>query len=331
MAEQKAKAPLRVTITGAAGQIGYSLIPHVASGNVFGPDQPVILHLLDIERAATALKGVAMEIEDCAYPLVHGIVPTTDLKEGFTGTNVAILVGGMPRQKGQERKDLLAANGPIFKGQGNAINEFADRNCKVIVVANPCNTNCLIAMRHAPSIPPQNFTALTRLDMNRAKGQLALKLKTTTEHIKNVTIWGNHSKTMCPDADHALLGQAPLKDSLDQEWLAKEFVPIVQERGAAVIATRGLSSAMSAAHAVADHLRDWFRGTKPGEYVSMAIVSDGSYGVEKGIIYSFPVTCEAGTYKIVQGLELSEATQAQMKVTEKELVEERDEIISLGL
>jgi len=319
----ESKSPIRVLITGSAGQIGYSLIPLVAGGKIWGENQPVILHLLDIPPAQKALQGVCMEIEDCAYPLVHGIVATTELKEACAGVNVAILVGGIPRGKDMTRGDLLGKNSPIFIGQGKALSEYADKNCKVLVVANPANSNAYVAMMNASNIPKENFTCLTRLDQNRAVGQLALKLKTTPGNVKNAIIWGNHSSTMYPDASIATANGQKVSEQVDEAYLSGEWSKTVQERGAAVIAARGLSSAMSAANAVADHLRDWLVGTKEGEIVSMGVCSDGSYGVTEGLIYSFPVTCKAGAWTIVQGLTLSDAAKAALKATEQELLNEK--------
>lgn len=323
------KSPIRVVVTGAAGQIGYSLLPLICNGEVFGHGQPVILHLLDIEVAQKRLAGVVMELEDCAYPLVHGIIATTDLKVAFEKVHYAFLVGGIPRQAGQERKQLLAANSPIFVGQGKALNDHADPNVKVVVVANPANTNCLVCMRNAPKVPKENFTAMTRLDHNRAKGQLAKKLGVTADAIKKIAIWGNHSKTMYPYVQQGYIGtdeksSTRIVEKVDKDFMTKELIPTVQDRGAAIIAARGLSSALSAAYAAAQHVRDWHLGTE--EWVSMAIPSDGSYGVAKDIIYSFPVTCSGGKYHIVQGLQLDEASLAALKVTEKELLDERADV-----
>jgi len=321
---QKAE-PIRVLISGAAGQIGYSLIPEVASGAMFGPNQPVILHLLDIEPCLKRLQGTVLEIEDSCYPLVSQIIATTDVKTAFSGIQYALLTGGFPRGPGMERKDLIAKNSGIFVTQGKALSEFADKNCKVLVIANPANSNCLIAQRNCPNLPKENFSALTRLDMNRAKGQLGLKLNLSPDSIKNVIIWGNHSPTMVPDATNTQIknqgvwGNAKLED----KWVEENFIPTIQQRGKKVIEVRGASSALSAARAIADHMKDWVYGTAPGEYVSMAVVSDGSYGITSGIIFSYPVTCTKGTWKIVQGLPVSDKIRALLKITEKELLDER--------
>lgn len=326
-----AKAPLRVLITGAAGQIGYSLIPLLASGRVFGHDQPVILHLLDIEPAKNALSGVAMEIEDALFSLVHGVVPTTNVQEAFTNIDVAILLGGFPRKPGMTRADLLSKNSPIFIEQGKALNQFAKKTVKVLVVANPANTNCLIAASNAPDLPKSAFSALTRLDQNRAAFQIAKKLKVGLHEVKNVTIWGNHSKTMFPDLSTVLLHKenkdVPALSLLtnEEKWVKEEFIPTVQNRGTVVMEARGLSSAMSAAAAIADHLSSWILGTKPGESVSMGVWSDGSYGAPKDVIFSFPVSCNHGEWKIVQDLPVNDQGQAMLKVTGDELVAEKAE------
>jgi len=327
------KAPVRVLITGAAGQIGYSIIPLVANGSVFGADQPIILHLLDIPPAQKMLEGVVMEIEDCAYPLLRGLVATVNLDEATKGVNYAILVGGFPRKDGMTRADLMAKNSPIFVGQGKALSDHADPNCKVLVIANPANTNALVALKNAPKLKPENFSCLTRLDMNRAKGQLAKKLGVAPERVKNAVIWGNHSSSMFVDTAIAVVtnpdgSEAKVNAKIDAEWLRKDFTSTVAERGAAVIKARGFSSALSAAQAAADHMRNWISGTKPGEIVSMGIYSDGSYGVAKDIIFSFPVTCKDGKYTVVQGLSLDEVATAALKKTEKELLEERDLVLN---
>jgi len=323
MAEHK-KSPIRVLITGAAGQIGYSLIPLVCNGSMFGPEQPVILHLLDISPAQKILDGVVMEIEDSAYPLLHGLVATVTLEQAVVGVNVAILVGGFPRKDGMTRADLMAKNSPIFIGQGKALSDHADPNCKVLVIANPANTNCLVALRNAPKLKPENFSCLTRLDMNRAKGQLAKKLGTHAALVKNAIIWGNHSSSMYVDPTVAVGGETKVTSKLDQEYLRKEYVAVVAERGAAIIKARGFSSALSAAQAASDHIHEWIYGTKPGEIVSMGIYSDGSYGIAKDLIFSFPVTCKDGKYTIVQDIPLDDYGKAALKKTEKELLDERD-------
>lgn len=336
MAQQEQKAPIRVVLTGAAGQIGYALVPYLCNGSVFGKDQPVIVHLLDIPNKVKDLGGVVMEIQDCAYPLLRGVVATADLKEAFSAVDVAVLVGGFPRLPGMERKDLLHKNRDIFVAQGQALKQYANPNVKVLVVANPANTNCMIAINNAcgqgSKLSPSNFSCLTRLDMNRAKFQLANRLNTAVPNIKNVIIWGNHSATMYPDLAHSVVtiaGQdkkvADLPEEekkLAQPWLT-EFTKTVQQRGAAILAARGFSSALSAACAIADHLRDWIHGTAPGEFVSMGVWSDGSYGVAKDIVYSFPCTCKNGVYTIVQGLSISAEAKAAMQFTENELLEEK--------
>jgi len=326
------KNPVRVCITGAAGQIGYPLTFEIAKGNMFGPDQPVILHLLDIEPCMGALGGVVMEIEDSALPLVRGVVPTSDLKTAFDKVDYVLMVGAMPRKEGMERKDLLKANCGIFKVQGKALNDYASRNVKVLVVGNPANTNALMAQSSAPDIPKENFTALTRLDQNRAVGLLSRRLNVPVENVRNVIIWGNHSKTQYPDISHASLAGAD-KGSLkaavkDEAWIQGEFVTTIQTRGAAVIAARKASSAASAAKAIVDHMRDWVLGTSEGTYVSMGVPSDGSYGIKEGVVYSFPVTTSKGTYKIVQGLNIDEFSRRQMDETAKELFEEREEALA---
>jgi malate dehydrogenase len=324
--------PVRVAITGAAGQIGYSLLFRVASGHLLGPDQPVILHLLEITPALDALKGVAMELDDCAFPLLSGIVQTDDPNVAFEGVNVAMLVGSRPRSKGMERKELLEANGAIFTVQGKALSDNAADDVKVLVVGNPANTNCLIAMNNAPNIPNERFTAMTRLDHNRAVAQLATKTGTTVNDITKMTIWGNHSATQYPDLFHAEVNGKIAADLIDdQAWLESDFIPTVQQRGAAIIEARGLSSAASAANAAIDHVHTWVTGTAEGDWVSMAIPSDGSYGVPQGLLSSFPVTTKDGTYSIVQGLENNEFSQSRIDATVNELIEERDTVAELGL
>jgi len=324
-------APVRVAVTGAAGQIGYSLLFRIASGQMLGPDQPVQLQLLDITPAMDALRGVVMELEDCAFPLLTGIVQTDDPNEAFADANFALLVGARPRSKGMERKDLLEANGAIFTVQGKALDDSAADDIRVLVVGNPANTNCLIAMNNAPNIPNERFTAMTRLDHNRAMAQLAAKTGTTVNDIKKMTIWGNHSATQYPDVFHATVDGKPGGDLVDQAWLEGEFIPTVQQRGAAIIEARGLSSAASAANAAIDHVRTWMLGTDDGDWVSMAIPSDGSYGVAEGIISSFPVTCRDGRYEIVQGLDLDDFSRERIDTSVGELVEERDTVVELGL
>jgi len=326
------KTPVRVAVTGAAGQIGYSLLFRIASGQMLGEDQPVILQLLDITPAMDALKGVAMELEDCAFPLLSDIVRTDDPNEAFGDVSYALLVGARPRSKGMERKDLLEANGGIFKPQGKALSDNAAADVKILVVGNPANTNALIAMNNAPNIPNERFTAMTRLDHNRAMAQVAAKTGTTVSDITRMTIWGNHSATQYPDLFHAEVkgkNAAALID--DQAWLENEFIPTVQQRGAAIIEARGLSSAASAANAAIDHMRTWALGSAAGDWVSMAIPSDGSYGVAEGIISSFPVTCANGSYEIVQGLDIDDFSRGRIDTSVAELVEERDGVKELGL
>lgn len=318
------KQPVRVTVTGAAGQIGYALVFRIASGSMLGSDQPVILQLLDVTPAMEALKGVAMELEDCAFPLLAGIVCTDDPNVGFKNADYALLVGARPRGPGMERKDLLEANAAIFSVQGKAIDQNASKNIKVLVVGNPANTNSLITQRNAPSINPRNFTAMTRLDHNRALTQLANKTGKTINDVHNMTIWGNHSATQYPDVFHAKVSGTPAMDLVDQAWLESDFIPVVQQRGAAIIKARGASSAASAANAAIDHMRTWALGTNGNDWVSMAVYSDGSYGIEKGLIYSFPVRCKNGDWEIVQGLEINDFSRAKMQATETELKEERD-------
>jgi malate dehydrogenase len=326
------KAPVRVAVTGAAGQIGYALLFRIASGAMLGPDQPVILQLLEITPALTALDGVHMELEDCAFPLLHGVVKTDDPNVAFADADYAILVGGIPRKAGMERADLLQANGGIYKPQGKAINDNAKKSIKVLVVGNPANTNSLIAMNNAPNIDRRQFTAMTRLDHNRAISQLAARVGKPVTAIKKMTIWGNHSGTQYPDLFHCEVdGVAASKLVNDQQWLEGTFIPTVAQRGAAIIKARGASSAASAANAAIDHMRDWALGTKDGDWVSMAIPSDGSYGIPEGLLYSFPVTCKNGEYTIVQGLDIDEFSRGKMDATAAELSEERDEVKKLGL
>ncbi len=317
------KQPVRVTVTGAAGQISYALLFRIASGSMLGQDQPVILQLLEITPAMGALQGVVMELNDCAFPLLHDVVISDDPEVAFKDTDYALLVGARPRGPGMERKDLLEANAAIFSTQGKAINKVASRDIKVLVVGNPANTNALIAASNAPDLDAGQFTAMTRLDHNRALSQLAEKTGSHTTQIKRMTIWGNHSNTQYPDISNATVDGKAASDLVDQKWLEDDFIPTVQERGAAIIKARGASSAASAAAAAIDHMRTWALGTAEGDWVSMAIPSDGSYDIEPGIMYSYPVTCKDGQYSIVQGLEISEFSRARMNTTEDELRQER--------
>jgi malate dehydrogenase len=320
------KAPVRVAVTGAAGQIGYSLLFRVAAGDMLGKDQPVILQLLEITPALDALKGVVMELDDCAFPLLAGVTTSDKAEEAFKDVDYALLVGARPRGPGMERKDLLEANAAIFSAQGKALNAVASRDVRVLVVGNPANTNALIAQRNAPDLDPGRFTAMTRLDHNRALAQLAQKTDSHSTDIKKMTIWGNHSATQYPDISNATVKGKAAKDLVDQDWLVSDFIPTVQQRGAAIIKARGQSSAASAASSAIDHMRSWALGTEEGDWVSMGIPSDGSYGIEQGLIYSFPVTVKSGAYEIVQGLEISEFSRERMAATEKELQEERDAV-----
>jgi malate dehydrogenase len=324
--------PVRVAVTGAAGQIGYSLLFRIASGQLLGPDQPVALQMLDITPALDALRGVAMELEDCAFPLLADLVMTDDPNVAFAEANVALLVGARPRSKGMERKDLLEANGAIFTVQGKAINDHAADDIRVLVVGNPANTNCLIAMSNAPDVPRERFTAMTRLDHNRAMAQLATRTGVTVNDIRRMTIWGNHSATQYPDVFHAeVSGRNAAEVVDDQGWIEQEFIPTVQQRGAAIIEARGLSSAASAANAALDHVRDWTVGTPADDWVSMAVPSDGSYGVPDGLISSFPVTTSAGAYEVVPGLDLDDFSRRRIDASVAELGEERDAVRELGL
>ncbi|MFD7656250.1 malate dehydrogenase [Actinosynnema sp. NPDC059797] len=326
------RTPVNVTVTGAAGQIGYALLFRIASGQLLGADVPVRLRLLEIPQAVKAAEGTAMELDDCAFPLLSGIDITDDAKTAFDGVNVALLVGARPRTKGMERGDLLEANGGIFKPQGEAINAGAADDVRVLVVGNPANTNALIAQRHAPDVPAERFTAMTRLDHNRALSQLAKKLGVSVTEIKKMTIWGNHSATQYPDLFHTEVnGRIAAEAVNDQQWLENDFIPTVAKRGAAIIEARGASSAASAANAAIDHVYDWVNGTAEGDWVSMAVPSDGSYGVPEGLISSFPVTVKDGKYSIVQGLEIDEFSRARIDASVAELVEERDAVQSLGL
>ncbi|MBV8432022.1 MAG: malate dehydrogenase, partial [Solirubrobacterales bacterium] len=315
-------SPVRVAVTGAAGQIGYQLLFRIASGQMLGPDTPIHLSLLEIPDAVKAAEGTAMELVDCAFPLLEGIDISADPNEAFDGVNVALLVGARPRSKGMERSDLLEANGGIFKPQGEALNSHASDDVKILVVGNPANTNCLIAQSNAPDIPAERFTAMTRLDHNRALAQLAGKTQTPVREITNLTVWGNHSTTMYPDIFQAKVNGRPAPDVVDDmDWLENNFIPTVQKRGAAIIEARGASSAASAANAAIDHVHDWVLGTQPDDWVSMAIPSDGSYDVDEGLISSFPVTCSGGNYEVVQGLEITDFSRRYIEKTVNELKE----------
>ena len=322
-------SPVRVTITGAAGQISYSLLFRIAAGEMLGPNQPVIIQMLEITPALDALKGVAMELEDCAFPLVAGIVCTDQADIAFKDSDYALLVGARPRGPGMERKDLLEANAAIFSAQGKAINDNASRNIKVLVVGNPANTNALITQRNAPDIDPRQFTAMTRLDHNRAMSQIAEKAGKSINDVKNMTIWGNHSATQYPDLHHAKVEGQLAIDMVDQAWYEQDFIPTVQQRGAAIIKARGASSAASAANAAIAHMRTWVQGTDSDDWVSMGVYSDGSYGIAEGLIYSFPCTCEAGDWNIVQGLEINDFSRDKMSATEQELTEEKEGVAHL--
>ena len=319
-------SPVRVTVTGAAGQISYSLLFRIAAGEMLGPKQPVILQMLEITPALEALKGVAMELEDCAFPLLSGMVCTDDAAVAFKDSDYALLVGARPRGPGMERKDLLEANAAIFSAQGKALNDYASKDIKVLVVGNPANTNSLIAQRNAPDINPRQFTAMTRLDHNRALTQIANKTGTTINDVTHMTIWGNHSATQYPDIHQTKVNGAAAIDMVDQSWYEDEFIPVVQQRGAAIIKARGASSAASAANAAIAHMRSWALGTAEGDWVSMGVYSDGSYGITEGLIYSFPCTCKDGDWEIVQGLEINDFSRAKMSATEQELTEERDAV-----
>jgi malate dehydrogenase len=324
------KAPIHVAVTGAAGQIGYSLLFRIASGSMFGPDQPVCLHLIEIEPALKALNGVVMEVQDCAFPLVHDLIPTASLDEGFKGVHWALLVGSVPRKAGMERGDLLGINGKIFIGQGNAIEKNADSSVRVLVVGNPCNTNALIAMNNATGVPRERWFAMTRLDENRAKSQLAAKAGVPVAQVTNVGIWGNHSATQYPDFFHAKIGGKPAKDVItDHAWVEKDFIPTVQKRGAAIIEARGASSAASAANAVVDTVRSLTTPTPTGDWHSVAVCSDGSYGIEKGLICGFPVRGDGKKWEIVQGLKIDEFSQTRIDKTVGELKEEKELVKAL--
>ena len=326
------KAPVRVAVTGAAGQIGYSLLFRIAAGEMLGADQPVNLQLLEIpnEKAQKALNGVMMELDDCAFPLLAGMTATDDARTAFRDADIALLVGARPRGAGMERKDLLMENAKIFIEQGRALDQAASRSVKVLVVGNPANTNACIAMQKAPGLDPANFTAMMRLDHNRAVSQAAAKVGRPVAGLRKVTVWGNHSATQYPDLFQAEVdGQKLWPLIADQAWLEGSFIPTVQKRGAAIIEARGASSAASAANAAMDHIRDWIKGTRPGDWVTMGIPSDGSYGIPQGVIYGYPVTCAGGRYRIVQGIEISPFSRAHMDATHKELLEERDAVASL--
>ncbi len=317
------KKPIKITITGAAGHIGYALVFRVASGAMFGSDQPVILRLLEVPQALSSLSGVGMELEDCAFPLLYDVVLTDDAAIGFRDADCAVLVGAKPRGKGMERKDLIEENAKIFSAQGRAINDHASDQVRVLVVGNPANTNALIAAANAPDLDRRRFSAMTRLDHNRALGQLANKTNTLVADIQRMTIWGNHSTTQYPDVGNCLVDGVPALERVSRDWAIDHFIPRIQRRGSEIIAARGLSSAASAADAVVDTLRDWMLGTPEGDWVSMAVPSDGSYGIPEGVVYSYPVICRAGDYEIVQGLDLDEYSQARLQKSDRELREER--------
>ncbi|MGH8121074.1 MAG: malate dehydrogenase [Gammaproteobacteria bacterium] len=321
--------PVRVTVTGAAGQIGYALLYRIVAGEMLGPEQPLILQLLEVTPAMKALEGVAMEIDDCAFPLVAGYVLTDDVNTAFKDTNFALLVGARPRGPGMERSDLLEANGGIFKVQGKALNDHASRDVKVVVVGNPANTNAHTAMKCAPDLDARNFSAMTRLDHNRALALLAKKTGTAVCDIRKMTIWGNHSTTQYPDISNVTVSGKAAPDLVERAWYENEFIPKVAKRGAEIIAARGSSSAASAANSAISHIRDWVAGTPAGDWTSMVVASDGSYGITEGLMYSFPVTCKHGAYNIVQGLKLDDFSKAKMTVTQKELEEERDAVAKI--
>jgi len=321
------KAPIRITITGAAGQISYAALFRIANGIMLGQEQPIILQLLDLPQAQTMLRGVMMELEDCAFPLLQQIIITDDPKVAFRDTEIALLIGARPRSKGMERKDLMEANGAIFSEQGKLLNEYAERHVKVLVVGNPANTNALIAMKNAPDLDPRNFTSMMRLDHNRAIAQVGQKLFQPIQDIKKMIVWGNHSGSQYPDLDHAEIRGKLVRDVLpDQEWVEREFIPTVQNRGAAVIEARGSSSAASAANAAIYHVHDWVLGAHHNNWVTMGVPSDGSYGIPEGVIYGFPVRCKQGEYHIVQGLSISEQGRKYMDNSYQELVEEREHV-----
>ena len=321
------KSPVRVTITGAAGQICYAALFRIANGDMLGSEQPVILQLLDLPQAQQALRGVAMELEDCAFPLLQQVIITDDPKVAFKDTEFALLIGARPRSKGMERKDLLEANGAIFSAQGKLLDEYAARHVKVLVVGNPANTNAMIAMKNAPGLDPRNFSSMMRLDHNRAIAQVAQKLSQPVRAVKKMVVWGNHSVTQYPDLNHAEINGRPVRDMLaDQDWIEREFIPTVQKRGAAVIEARGLSSAASAANAAVAHIHDWVLGSSQNDWVTMSVPSDGSYGIPEGVLYGFPVTCKNGSFAIVQGLSIGELGRKHMDDSYRELVEERDHV-----
>lgn len=324
-------SPVTVTVTGAAGQIGYALLFRIASGQLIGPDTPINLRLLEIPQAVTAAEGTAMELDDCAFPLLRSVEVTDDTRKAFDGTNVGLLVGARPRAKGMERGDLLQANGGIFGPQGEAINAGAADDVRVLVVGNPANTNALIAQAHAPDVPAERFTAMTRLDHNRALTQLAKKLGVSVTDVRKLAIWGNHSATQYPNLFHAEVGGKTAAELVDQSWLADEFIPTVAKRGAAIIEARGASSAASAANAAIDHVHTWVNGTEEGDWTSAGVVSDGSYGVPEGLISSFPVTAKGGRYEIVRGLHVDEFSRQRIEASVNELAEERDTVKGLGL
>lgn len=323
------QSPVRVTVTGAAGQISYSLLFRIAAGEMLGPNQPVILQMLEITPALEALRGVAMELDDCAFPLLAGIICTDNADEAFKDTDYALLVGARPRGPGMERKDLLEANAAIFSAQGQAIDKVAAKSIKVLVVGNPANTNALIAQRNAPSINPRQFTAMTRLDHNRSMTQIAQKTNKSINDVKRMTIWGNHSATQYPDLHHSLIDGVAAMDLVDQAWYENDFIPVVQQRGAAIIKARGASSAASAANAAIAHMRSWALGSDAADWISMGVYSDGSYGITAGLIYSFPCVCKDGDWQIVQGLEINDFSRAKMTATQTELLEERDAVAHL--
>ncbi len=318
------KPPIRVAVTGAAGNVGYALVFRIANGDLFGPDQPVQLQMLEITPAMKALEGVAMELEDCAFPLLAGMTLSDNAEVAFKDANWALLVGARPRGKGMERKDLLALNAAIFVGQGQALNRVAAADVRVVVVGNPANTNCLVAMRNAPDIPPERFTAMTRLDHNRAVSMLARKAGVSVSDVRRMTIWGNHSSTQYPDAFHAQIAGRPAPEVIrDDAWIKETFIPAVQKRGAAIIEARGQSSAASAANAIINHVQDWYRGTSTGDWVSMAILSKGAYGAARDVVFSYPVTIKDGSYNIVEGIALSPFDRERIAQTGAELLEER--------
>jgi malate dehydrogenase len=326
------KSPVRVAVTGAAGQIGYSLLFRIASGEMLGKDQPVILQMLEIpdEKTQKALKGVMMELDDCAFPLLHAMVATSEPMVAFKDVEVALLVGARPRGPGMERKDLLEANGKIFGPQGKALDRVASRSVKVLVVGNPANTNCLIAMKNAPGLEPTQFTGMMRLDHNRAASQIGHKISRPVTSLTKITVWGNHSATQYPDIFHAECDGKKIWPMIDdQAWLEQSFIPTVQKRGAAIIDARGLSSAASAANAAIDHVRDWISGSRDGDWVTMGVPSDGSYGIAEGVIFGYPVTCRGGGYQVVKGIEISDFSRKRIDATLKELHEERDSVKSL--